>query len=96
MSFEDYYKEVLFIAMGLGYNKQVVDCFMFDIERHYEKGLTVDECVEIEFQEKHMSGVNNLGTYVPDKIEGKPIPPKAKQETIWQKDQHRKGIIRNA
>lgn len=49
MSFEDYYKEVLFIAMGLGYNKQVVDCFMFDIERHYENGLTVDECVEIEF-----------------------------------------------
>ena len=35
--------------MGLGYNKQMVDCFKADIQQHYEDGLTVDECIEIEF-----------------------------------------------
>lgn len=49
MSFEDYYKEVLQQAQLLGYNKQVIDCFLFDIEQHYQDGLTVDECIKIEF-----------------------------------------------
>lgn len=49
MSFEDYYKEVLQQAQLLGYHKQVVDCFLFDIEQHYLDGLTVDECIKIEF-----------------------------------------------
>ena len=49
MDFQEYYKEVLYKARSLGYSKQVVDCFMFDIERHYENGLTVDDCIEIEF-----------------------------------------------
>lgn len=49
MSFEEYYKEVFEQAKLLGYNKQVIDCFLFDIEQHYQDGLTVEECVKIEF-----------------------------------------------
>lgn len=49
MSFEEYCKEVVQQAQILGYHKQVIDCFLFDIKQHYEDGLSVDECIEIEF-----------------------------------------------
>lgn len=49
MEFDEYYKEVLQKALAFGYTKEMVDCFKFDIAYHYENGLTVDECIKIEF-----------------------------------------------
>lgn len=48
--FEKYYREVVEIAITLGYSEQLInDVFYFDTLDNYENGMTVEDCINKEF-----------------------------------------------
>lgn len=49
MSFEEYLNEVVIEARKLGYDKQAVMCFKYDIQKSYEYDKTIQECIDEHF-----------------------------------------------
>lgn len=49
MTFDEYLEQVVVKVELLAYDIKMVNCFLSDIKQHYEDGLSVDECIEIEF-----------------------------------------------
>lgn len=49
MTLNEYLEQVVVKVELLGYDIKMVKCFFSDIKQHYEDGLSVDECIEIEF-----------------------------------------------
>ena len=49
MDFEEYLNEVVTEARKLGYDKQAVMCFKYDIQESYEDGKKIQECVDEHF-----------------------------------------------
>lgn len=47
--FSKYFTEVYMIAYSFGYSGYEIKCFTADIQDCYDKGYTVEECVEEVF-----------------------------------------------
>lgn len=49
MTYSDYLYEVIKVALTYGYSQSAINCFEQDIQDCYDRGCTVEECVEEVF-----------------------------------------------